>query len=120
MNIGPKLSVYIPSSNCNYESYMPNDNVFSLFLAPTCRVEISQVVKGLQNKGPGYDGMHAKIVKETHLHICHPLNYIATSSFRQGVSPKNLKLARVTPVFKENNCEVMANYRPVSVLPVFS
>ena len=41
--------------------------------------------------------------------------YIYNQSFLTGSIPDDLKVARVTPVFKAND-----NYRPISVLPFFS
>ena len=37
-----------------------------------------------------------------------------------GVFPDNLKKARVAPIPKEGNKCNLSNYRPISVLPVFS
>lgn len=120
VNIGLKWSASVPPSNRNYESYMPKDNASSLFLAPSCSDEIFQIIKGLQNKSPGCGDIHAKVVEETQSYICHPLTHIANLSFRQGTFPNELKLAKVTPIYKGNNCKAMVNYRPTSVLPVFS
>lgn len=120
VNIGPKLSSFIPSSNCNNEFYMPNNDASSLFLTPSSSDEIARIIKELQNKSPEYDGIHTKVVRGTHLQISRPLTHIMSISFRQGIFPKELKVARVTPVYKGKKCKEMANYRPVSVLPVFS
>ena len=38
----------------------------------------------------------------------------------QGIFPDSLKLANVTPVHKKDETTVKENYRPVSVLPLFS
>ena len=37
-----------------------------------------------------------------------------------GVVPSELKLAKVVPLFKSGDAMTLSNYRPVSVLPVFS
>ncbi len=39
-------------------------------------------------------------------------------SIQTGIIPKNWKLARVTPIFKEGDRVDPLNYRPISVLPV--
>ena len=39
---------------------------------------------------------------------------------RQGVVPRELKVANVIPLFKAGNIMSVNNYRPVSILPVFS
>ena len=41
-------------------------------------------------------------------------------SFKTGVVPEQLKIAKVIPIYKKDNAEVLSNYRPVSVLHSFS
>ena len=37
----------------------------------------------------------------------------------QGIFPEELKLGKVTPVFKKGDKQNFENYRPISILPVF-
>ena len=37
----------------------------------------------------------------------------------QGIFPDNLKVGKITPVFKKGDSELLENYRPISTLPVF-
>ena len=46
--------------------------------------------------------------------------HICNLSFTTGVFPYELKIANVVPIFKSGDERVFSNYRPVSVLPVFS
>ena len=41
-------------------------------------------------------------------------------SFVSGCFPDSLKLAKVIPLYKSENKKPVTNYRPISVLPVFS
>ena len=41
-------------------------------------------------------------------------------SFSQGEFPSPLKIATVTPIFKAGDPELPTNYRPISILPVFT
>ncbi|XP_065671914.1 uncharacterized protein LOC136089759 [Hydra vulgaris] len=41
-------------------------------------------------------------------------------SIHQGIFPERLKLARVTPIHKEGDRSNISNYRPISVLSIFS
>ena len=46
--------------------------------------------------------------------------YITNLSFQTGVFPRELKITNVVPIFKAGDEMVFTNYRPVSVMPVFS
>ena len=41
-------------------------------------------------------------------------------SFQQGFSPDSLKAARVTPIFKRDDPQLVSNYHPISLLSIFS
>ena len=50
----------------------------------------------------------------------HSYAHICNLSFKRGVFPMQLKIANMVPIYKTGNEHVFSNYRPVSVLPVFS
>ena len=45
---------------------------------------------------------------------------IFKKSISSGIFPDKLKIAKVTPIFKSGDQSLVSNYRPISVLPVFS
>ena len=45
---------------------------------------------------------------------------IFKASLDEAVFPEKLKIAKVIPVFKKGDKENVENYRPISILPVFS
>ena len=49
-----------------------------------------------------------------------PLTYLPNYSIRQGIIPEELKIAKIKPIFKSGNEQFTNNYRPISVLPIFS
>lgn len=75
-------------------------------------IETSQLK---ENKSCGYDGIPPKVVWKISTFIVHPLTYIFNKSFQSGMIPEQLKVALITPIFKENNKEHFANYRTLSV-----
>jgi hypothetical protein len=60
------------------------------------------------------------LIKESIDLIAKPLAHIVNLSISSGIFPDFLKIARVIPVFKSGDRRLMSNYRPVSVLPIFS
>ena len=52
--------------------------------------------------------------------VFEPLRYIFNLSIEKGIFPDQLKIAKVTPLFKKGNNALMDNYCPMSVLPCFS
>ena len=49
-----------------------------------------------------------------------PLSKIINASYSLGIFPEDLKLARLTPVYKRGNKQDPSNYRPISSLPYIS
>ena len=49
-----------------------------------------------------------------------PLSRLANLSFTQGIFPKDLKIAMVSPLYKAKDPMIFSNYRPISLLSSFS
>ena len=72
------------------------------------------------NKACGLDGISCRLLKEAAPVITTSLTYIINLSIRSGIFPDDWKIARVSPVFKEDINSDPNNYRPISVLPIVS
>ena len=120
-NIGETVANTVPSTNAHFMDYLHNTNTSSLFLIPTNPYEITEIVEKLNSDTScGFDDVRSSVVKSVISFISHPLAYIFNISFLTGSVPSNLKIAKVTPVFKSGDPEDIHNYRPISVLPCFS
>ena len=53
-------------------------------------------------------------------HIAKPLAQIVNLSFYVGMFPSKLKVGKVSPLHKTGSCDNPSNYRPISILSVFS
>ena len=71
-------------------------------------------------KGPGHDDIAPCIVKSVSHEISKPLSQIINTCIEAGHYPDSWKIARVSPVFKQGDPTSFSNYRPISVLSVFS
>ena len=49
-----------------------------------------------------------------------PLTYLINKSFKEGIFPVELNLARVVPILEAGDSSQIANYRPIYVLTLFS
>ena len=116
VNVGPNLSKSLPNHNVNPMSYLKQRNCNSMFVTPTDETEIEEIVMSLKDSAAGWDGMSAKILKQSVSYIKSPLSYVFNLSLSCGYFPKELKLAKVLPLYKADSKVLFSNYRPVSVL----
>ena len=120
INVGPNLAEKIPPQNSTPEQYLGNPITNTIFLAPVTADELDKIVKSLKKCSPGYNEINKDI-----LNICMPFiknqfMHLVNQSLYQGIFPDELKIASVTPIFKADDSSKFNNYRPVSVLSIFS
>ena len=72
------------------------------------------------NKSVGPNSLPIKILKSHIDSLEKALAAIINISFKEGKFPTALLLAKVTPVFKKDDPQLCSNYRPISVLSIFS
>ena len=119
INVGPNLAEKISPTSQSPTSFMTR-NCNSMVVLPVNQSEIIDIIKNLKHSSPGWDAISANVVKVTYPCFIEPLAHIMNLSITQGVFPKELKLAKVIPLYKASDPMVFSNYRPVSVLPLFS
>ena len=90
----------------------------SIFLSDCSTTEIEDIVKSLNNKSTSDTAVVA--LKYVSTSISSTLSSIINTSFLQGVFPDELKLAKVIPIHKTGKKTNVSNYRPISLLSVFS
>ena len=60
------------------------------------------------------------IIKQCIDIVSSPLAHIINLSISNGIVPDEMKIARVIPLYKSGDRELIVNYRPVSILQSFS
>src|SRR6218665_2553923 len=65
----------------------------------------------------GPDEIEPLVAKTAIEPVAEIISAIINSSFATGIVPAELKIASVTPIFKNGDKQQMTNYRSISVLP---
>ena len=102
---------------CSFEDYLSSTNERSIYLEDTTPEELHDIIKEFDNNKSS--DIPVRIVKRSAHIICPYLTKYFNYFMREGVFPENLKVGKVTPVYKKDNPEDPGNYRPVSTLPIF-
>ena len=83
--------------------------------------DINSIIKSLDiKKATGPDGIPPKLVKLSADIIDYHLAYIINKDIEKSAFSEDAKIACVRPVFKKDERTKISNYRPVSILNVFS
>ena len=104
----------IPASTVNPLSYVKN------VLEDVSEQEVSDIIKSLSNSSAEWDEFPISSAKQCSKNFVKPLAALINSSFREGVFPRELKKARVVPIYKTGDKSLINNYRPISILSFYS
>jgi Reverse transcriptase (RNA-dependent DNA polymerase) len=119
----------------HFKLNMLNDSDCSIKLKPMCEVTPpsnppvyitnpqqikSLILKLKEGKSSGGDPLPVNVLKCVAEEISAPLSMLYNKCFRLGQFPARWKRALVTPVHKKGPKSHVKNYRPISILPVFS
>ena len=92
-----------------------------MFLKPVNDLEVIRYIKQLKNSHCTVcDFFSNALLKQASEFIIKPLVFTINLCFTSGVFPDKLKIAKVIPLFKAGNPQLVSNYRPISLLPSVS
>ena len=94
-------------------------SIFTFSFVSTAFVE-RELCKLKRNKASGTDSLPPNLLKDCANAIANPISHIINLSLKSGTVPSAWKSAKVTPIFKSGNSDLVFNYRPISVLPALS
>ena len=121
VNVAVDLANKIPKPNKNHQHFLKNPNVHSLFLTEIGPDEIHKIIKdlGIAKSGDIY-GNTPNLVKLGGPVLIQILTILFNKSIDQGIFPSALKLSKIVPIHKGDSIFEVSNYRPISLLPIFS
>ena len=119
-NIGPTLAKKFPDQTKFKKFLGPQPK--SIFKFEECsKHDVWATIKRIKAKGSaGTDEISNVILKGIADDILEPLTYVINLSLKQGKIPKELKVAKIIPLFKKGDKHQTTNYRPISLLNVIS
>ena len=88
-----------------------------MFLNECSEDEVNTIIRELQN-GKSSD-IPIGVIKKTSKIIIPILSSHFNYLMKVGKFPDELKLGKITPIYKKESDELLENYRPVSTLPIF-
>ena len=125
-SVAKKLNTKLYSStlNCannscnNFQGFLKNRVNSSIYFSPTTESEIEDIIKDFKNDEASDISIY--ILKKCSSYISHKLSQFFNNFMEPGVFPEVLKTGNITPIYKKDDPQQFGNYRPVSVLPIFS
>ena len=118
--IADVLEGTIPQAHVSSSNRVPENIVSSLFLNPVTNSEIMQIILSLKNTSGNVDEVPVRLIKQIGYLLAATLTRLINKSFVCGIFPDVLKVAKIIPIYKSSDPQLVSNYRPISILPVFS
>ena len=98
-----------------------NDHPDNFKLRPATFKEVENSLNLLRGDcSTGHDNIPTKFIKPVSEFVVSPLTHIINSSISSSTFPDEWKISRICPVPKVPNPSSLAEYRPISILPVLS
>ena len=119
-SIATKLESALPTPQNDPIDYLQGEFPNNMIKPRISYIDIFREIKTLKNKSCDINDFSAQIIKDNAQNLAFPLAFIYNQSLDQSSFPNRLKAARVTPLYKKGAKTDMNNYRPISILNIFS
>ena len=121
VNVGSTVENKIPHINISYSHYLKQVCISkSFYLRPAIAGEIHDMIKSMDlNKSLGPNSIPI-IMKLWNAFFSNCLLKIVNLSFVTGIFPDLCKIAKVVAILKKDDPLKCNNYRPISLVPIYS
>ena len=118
--IGQNLNNELPETAVDPNSYLSGIYPNPMVIPRVTELEVASIVKSLPNKPCSVENFSSEIIKENSELIAVPLTILFNKSLQSGSFPDQFKHATVIPILKKGSASELSNYRPISLLSIFS
>ena len=101
----------------SFYDYLPNSNLSSICMGDCTPNEIMKIISELQNGKASDIPIH--VIKKSSRFISPILSVLYNKYINDGIFPNELKVGKISPIYKKDKEELLENYRQVSTLPIF-
>ena len=105
-------------------SELPVEYLLTLHRLESVNLDLAKILSIIRtfndSNHHGWDNVSVHMVKNCDESLVKPLFGIFQFSLETGNFPSNWKRGNIVPVHKKGNKDLINNYRPVSLLPIFS
>ena len=109
------------SSSQSVTRYLTDRVSSSIFLGPVDERETISTINLLpMKKSVGHDNIPVTFIKLVVKIVAPFLIKVINASFELGMFPNILKIAKVIPIYKSGDKQIVNNYRPIFLLSLFS
>lgn len=116
VNVGPKLAEKLPQSQKSFESFLTDSPADSFRIHHTNSEECLKVITSFSSSNCEDPAkISPREYKLGASALSNILPNLVNKCFDQGYFPDCLKLARVTPIFKDGDSTLCSNWRPISI-----
>ena len=122
LNVGPNIASKIPKALKHFKDYMVSIKMNKTFLlTPASPQELFDIILAFHiKKSLGPNSIPVYKLKISNNFFSNKLCSIINLPIKTGIFPDLCKLAKVIPIFKNDNPLLCKNYRPISLLPIYS
>ena len=117
VSLACQLNDKVQIQSGDFGKFMHSSQANSMFLNECSEDEVNTIIRELQN-GKSSD-IPIGVIKKTSKIISPILSSHFNYLMKVGKFPDELKLGKITPIYKKESDELLENYRPVSTLPIF-
>ena len=120
-SVGSNLAHALPKASFSNSTNSIPSICSSMYIKPVYIEDIINEINQLDtNKCDDTYDIPVKLIKLSKVIIAPILCDLINNCINKGIFPSILKIAKVIPIYKSGEKDLVSNYRPISILPHFS